>query len=123
MLQDITITRKLQGPAYGSHLTMRELQVLARYAGSHFFDTDTMRFFRSKVYAGVYTGPDGWYFVTSERFSDGTPRRYPVRKLHHRTDDTGRLIDVDIDTVGEFQAYATGRAARRAASHYAQGAH
>lgn len=87
--------------------TVSEIREANQAAGLHFFDPSSMRFFDSRVLAGVIGGR---YFVTSERFthSDGTadPRRYTVRSV----DSAGR-----IDTVGEFQEWSTPGAARAAA--------
>jgi hypothetical protein len=76
----------------------------------HWFDADTMRFFKSRV-------PDYWsplihgrYFISSERnetpFHPSEPRRYTIREVRSNG---------DIDTIGEFGGYATKRAAERAA--------
>ena len=77
-------------------------------AGHHFFDASSLRFFRSEILPTVYGGR---YFVTSEQFvgSDGSAetRRYTVRSVSE--DGTA------IDTVGEFQQYATVGQARAAA--------
>lgn len=57
----------------------------------HFFDTDTMRFFKSRI--GAVRIKNGiWYFITSERPPHGK-RAYSVRKME---------LDGDIETVGEF---------------------
>ncbi len=83
----------------------------------HFFDKSACRFFASRLSRDAYLSDDGKqaYFVTSEQFtgSDGhaQPRRYTVRKLNH---DTG-----SIDTVGEFQQYASNNGATREAKRLA----
>lgn len=57
----------------------------------HFFDTDTMRFFKFRI--GEVRVKNGiWYFVTSEKPPHG-PRMYSVRRME---------LDGDINTVGEF---------------------
>ena len=90
----------------------------------HWFDRDTLRFFDGKVLGGLISGR---YFVSSEQrhapFCDkrhgGRPlepieaagpigsgcdsRRYTIREAND---------DGSIDTVGEFQAYATAKAAQ-----------
>ena len=91
--------------------------VRARHRG-HWFDPGSMRFFRSRVAQTAYGTDDGSraYFVSSEQFEDSTryraPRRYTVRVIDLHTGD--------IDTVGEFQEYASrsgaDAAARRLAS-------
>ena len=74
--------------------------------GHHFFDADTLRFFRSRVGSALYGGR---YFVTSEQRQGmgGQLRLYTVR----RAEDDGRIT-----TVGEFQAYATRAEALKAIS-------
>lgn len=72
-------------------------------AGGHWFDPDTVRFFRSRPASFAYRGPGGLYFVTSERGPDNV-RRYSVR----RAIEGGKVIR----TVGEF-----GRTTSRHAAH------
>ena len=86
--------------------TIEEIKQANRYAGQHWFDADTMRFFRSRVSDKVYPVKDGAYFVSSERFTDNSPRLHSVRRAY----DDGR-----VETVGEFQGYATGQQAHDAA--------
>ena len=57
----------------------------------HFFDSDTMRFFKSRIGA-VRIKDDVWFFVTSEKPPHGK-RMYSVRKME---------LDGNIETVGEF---------------------
>lgn len=117
----------IEAPAYGEHLSMSEIERLAGQMGSHYFEPDTMRFFRSRVDWHVWPGADGWYFVTSEQHKgfDGTmrPRLYSVRRFHYETpanDQMGEFSGVDFDTVGEFQAYPTLTRARTAARKAAE---
>ena len=58
----------------------------------HFFDTDTMRFFRSRVGYARKCKSGVWYFVTSEK-PPHDKRWYSVRKME---------LDGDINTIGEF---------------------
>lgn len=75
--------------------------------GRHWFDPDTMRFFSCRLPEFGYTAEDGSaYFVSSERGPSGV-RRYTVRRL------TG--TGGEIETVGQFQQYATRSAATAAA--------
>jgi len=58
----------------------------------HWFDPDTMRFFKSRI-GETRRMPDGtWYFVSSEKPPHG-PRMFSVRKME---------LDGDINTIGEF---------------------
>ena len=78
------------------YTSINEIRYEAQRAGSHFFDADSMRFFGSRILPTVYGGR---YFVTSEqdRYGNGA-KAYTVRVCR----ENGH-----IDTVGEFQAYAT----------------
>lgn len=84
--------------------------------GWHFFDPDTMRFFRSRVGNEVFQGPGGVYFVTSEQFVDPWSRikdrrKYSVSKLNTR--------NCSVDRVGEFQEFKTLAAAKAVAKKMA----
>ena len=82
--------------------SMNQIEEANRYAGQHFFDPDTMRFFKSRISAHVYYGR---IFVTSEKGPDEI-RRYTVRRQRRNG---------SMDTLGEFQGYATSRQAHKAA--------
>ena len=73
---------------------------LAERKGSHFFEKDTMRFFKSRVIYDVFPSKNGVYFVTSEKkgFSDNT-RVFNVRFIDINTGS--------IDTINGFGAYET----------------
>ncbi len=58
----------------------------------HFFDDDTMRFFRSRISASRQMKSGIIYFVTSEKPHHG-PRMFSLRKME---------LDGDINTVGDF---------------------
>lgn len=83
----------------------------AEAAGSHYFETGTMRFFKSKVYDETYIAKDGTtFFVTSEQAQGGV-RSYSVRVM---------TKDDHITTAGDFQAYDTLAQARSAAKALAK---
>jgi hypothetical protein len=110
-------------PEYGTRLDIDELKSLVTRSGSHFFDRDTMRFFRSRVDDYVYPGPDGWYFVTSEKhvshFANiNEPRLYTVRRLSVVKRENGS-DDLGLFELEGFQPYRTLDAARRRAKYYA----
>jgi len=68
---------------------------LSKQNGSHWFDSDTMRFFRSRVSNwDVITG----YFITSEKPQHGA-RKYSIRRGDFAT---GKVV-----TVSEFCAYGS----------------
>jgi hypothetical protein len=83
--------------------TMADVKRANRAKGHHWFSTDTMRWFRCKIESELIAGR---LFVTSERFDDGSPRLFTVRKVYP---------DADIGTVGEFQEHRTKNAALAAA--------
>jgi hypothetical protein len=105
--------------------TSRDLiDTYKRRTSGHFFDADTMRFFKSRVSSTVYTLDNGYVFVTSERdeahywsYSAGqyinhdSGRKYTVR-YWNGTDDSS------IDTIGELMQYETSRQAHKAAQEY-----
>lgn len=90
--------------------TIEEIKQANKDADGHWFDADTMRFFRSRVSRKVYPVEAGTYFVTSERFDDNSPRLYTVRFI---------WTDGDVETQGEFQQYKTSKAAHKAAARMA----
>ena len=84
---------------------------LSRYNGNrnyYFFSPDTMRFFSSRIQT---TPPyKGRVFVTSERMNWNSPRYYTVRVIQ----PSG-----NIETIGDFQGFATRQSAHRFAEKYA----
>lgn len=84
--------------------TINGIQAAVMGSGSHWFDRDTLRWFRCRVGEKVYQGPGGVYFVTSEKGPfEHSKRAYTVRQFHPQ--------DNGIDTVGEFNELT------RAAAH------
>ena len=86
--------------------TTGEMEEDNQRIGHSWFDAGNRRAFRSRTLDTVY---GGHYFVSSEQ-SLCKPRKYTVRSC----------FDGRIDTVGEFQAYATAEQAKRAARKVAQ---
>ena len=85
-----------QDKQLGNFGTIEEIKQQNSRKGQHFFSDSTMRFFGSRVGYRVY---GGCYFVTSEKDNYGDQaRRYTVRVAYS---------DGDIDTMGDFQAFAT----------------
>lgn len=72
----------------------------------HWFDVDALRFFSSRLpQTGVQCADGSFLFVTSEQCrATNQPRAYSLRCL----DGTG------METLGEFQGYATRQVAMRA---------
>lgn len=92
--------------------TINSIQAAMRQRGSHWWDPDTMRFFRCKVMPTVYQGDGGVYFVSSEAYREES-RAYSVRKFDP--------VEADIDTVGEMGQYKTKVVALNRAKKLAQG--
>ena len=82
-----------------------------RLHDGYWFEDATMRAFRTRIGAERRTRA-GLMFVTSEMGPDKV-RRYSVRLAFWRRRDDGRWA-VGIETIGDFQAYATRRDAVRA---------
>jgi hypothetical protein len=97
-------------PPFGAMFSIGAIMRANAETGSHFFDRDTMRFFGSRVLDGVIGGR---FFITGERsgFDHGSPRMYTVREF---------MPDGSIETVGDFNGYASPAAARRAARELAK---
>lgn len=94
-----------------NRVSMFDVRKCAEACGSHWFDADSMRFFKSRVGDTAYhDGKGGALFVSSEKGPSGT-RRYSVRYYNPRI--------CGIDTVGEFQAYGTATAATTVAKRLA----
>jgi hypothetical protein len=82
---------------------------ITKASETHFFDADSMRFFKSRVYESQVVG-HRVYFLTSEKCDYTDPRLYSVRYWDAETDM--------IDTVGEFQEHKTLATARRALARH-----
>lgn len=82
-----------------------DLKRCNRYAGQHFFDADTMRFFKSRVSDSLYSGPSGVFFVTSEKGPNNV-RGYTVRQFDCQ--------NASVDTVGPFNELSRSTAHRLA---------
>lgn len=96
------------------YLAMYDVERANDRAGLYWFEAGTMRFFRSRVGAYAYATKDGRYayFVSSEQFSWDSPRLYTVRVQDRATGQ--------IDTVGEFQQYASRSGADKRAQKLVQ---
>ncbi len=90
------------------HWTMCHVKSFCWNRGSHFFSPDSMRFFNSRI----QTNPPykGRVFVTSERMNWNSPRLYTVRVVK---------TSGNIETVGDFQGFASRQSAHRYAEKYA----
>ena len=81
-----------------NHKWIEDVKTHNRVQGYYFFNTDTMRGFKSRVHENVY---GGCVFVTSEKNSSWRfdyPRAYTVRMITENG---------SIETIGEFQGFDT----------------
>lgn len=100
---------RLRNPAY----TIGQIKSANAAAGQHFFDRSSMKFFHSKVYPSVYSGPGGVYFVTSEYPDTPSQTKYAVRQFHP---DSGK-----VNSVGGVMAHSFKSDAADAAKRMAKG--
>ena len=88
--------------------TIDDVKRINKEKDRHFFDRDTMRFFRSRIERdALQFGQliDDKYFVTSEQFDSDSSRLYSVRRFNPK--------EGSIDTVGDFQEFSTKGQARK----------
>lgn len=85
--------------------SMEDLEWKVTRSGSHFFDYDTMRWWKSKVSTELY---DWRYFITSEKPPTG-PREYSVRWVY-KYNDSPRLqvgrFDTRFSTLSQAKGFA-----------------
>ena len=95
----------------GPFRTISDVKAANRSLGHHWFDRDTVRFFRSKIHGKMIAGR---FFVSSSQFvgSDGDqfPRAFKVQVAS----DTGAVDTVSFDGSDEFPSAAAARSAIRA---------
>lgn len=100
--------------------TVADIEAVADHAGSYFFKSDTMRFFKSRILSGIIA-LDGhksvpgarFLFVTSERYGDN-PRHYSVRMATLGTQRDNRpRVDIDSNFDEHFATAAQARGAMR----------
>ena len=66
---------------------MADVIRMSQRAGNHFFDDETMRYFKSRICGELVAGQ---YFITSERYMD-EPRAYTIR----RVTEHGDILTID----------------------------
>ena len=127
-----TITRNERTDNFQIHGVNDIIQV-NRFKGSHFFDADAMRFFKSRVsdFIAIDESRGMALFITSEKH-DGLglsgrpvnePRRYTLRYMLMTGKQAGSIYEIapDIHT-DPFQAFKTAAQAKRAAAKVISGA-
>lgn len=95
-------------------IDMQDIKDHYRHGTGHWFDPETLRFFRGRLPQTAFTTADGLlsYFVSSEQFDRKSKRLYTVREYDWRTRE--------INTIGDFQQYNNPTTAVRAAKRLAQ---
>lgn len=96
---------------YDEFSSMAGVRAAFNSAGSEWFSRDTMKWFNCKIESSLIGGR---YFITSEQHDD-YPRLYSIRKVVRNMEYTPSL---SIETIGEFQQYATLQDAREALKEY-----
>lgn len=92
--------------------TLDTIRACVTSTGSHWFDAETMAFWRTELFArDVFQTATGAVFVTGDRMHDDETR-YSVRSFDAAT--------YDIDTVSGFGEYETRDSARHAAQWHAR---
>ena len=76
-------------------ITLEIVKEINKAKNQHFFDKDTMRFFKSKIHSRQLI--DDKYFITSEQFDSMHKRLYTIREFDHESGN--------IKTVGDFQQF------------------
>lgn len=89
--------------------TIRDLgEHYKRKTKGYWFDSETLKFFRSRLSESLFYGRSVIYFVSSEQGPTASDRRrYSVRKYDPETGS--------IETVGDFQQYGSLSSAKVAA--------
>ena len=83
-------------------ISMSELKSMykATHPMRHWFDTDTMRVFGTKLSVSVQVTPKNYVFVSGEdQFDSSLPKRYTIRVFSRP--------DLFISSYGEFLQYST----------------
>jgi len=85
-------------------ITIEIVKEINKAKDQHFFDKDTMRFFRSKIHSRVLI--DDKYFITSEKkcFDDET-RVFSIREFDRKTGRIKTIQDSKFDSVKEAKDF------------------
>ena len=75
--------------------TMEDVIAANQAAGGHWFDPQTLAYFRGRIETDLI---DGRWFVSSEQHGEDAPRMYTVRAV---------ASDGTVSTVGEYHAYGS----------------
>lgn len=107
------VSRETEQAPYGAMFSTDAIARANREAGYHFFDADTLRFFRSRILPTVIGGR---LFITSEQrgFDPSSGRGYTVREF---------MPDASIEEISGFNEFDSSAAARRAAQRAAKEMH
>jgi hypothetical protein len=121
------MTRKREDETMNAKLEkihdMYDLQLAVKQSGSHFFDKDTMRFFRSRLAPDLEQCDRGILFITSEQYVSYEPYRVDPRRYTLHLLEVKENGELYIGEVGEFQEHVSLRQARKAMKGYMQFVH
>jgi len=108
-----TVKPKQPPQPHDQFWTVGDIERAADRAGSHFFDRDSKRFFRSRILEGIHKGAGRliWFVTSEKRGFDDARRGFTVRVFDTQTGS--------VDTPGDFNAYSTAAQAHGAARRIA----
>jgi hypothetical protein len=81
------------------YVNINEVIELNERAGRHFFDADTIRFFRSRIDSGAFRLPDGRLIFTESiaggfrKTEAGRRRVYRINAMDSATGDVSRIAE------------------------------
>lgn len=82
--------------------TISEMKAAQKENDLHWFSKPSMRFFNTKI---VTPAKDN-HFITSEYMEDVSKKKYTIRRFN--------AVKFGVDTIGDFQQYATLKEAKQA---------
>lgn len=111
-------------------LSIADIRRISTANGSHYFDRDTLRSFRSRPSSKIYSGPGGVYFVDSTQWLETEPRDYTVQRFVPETGEVTSFVhpegkpyrDVpykELQHLSDFR-FADSKDAHRLAAHLAE---
>lgn len=89
------------------NLTITEMKARNEEAGNNWFSKGAMRFFNTIIEAKPNVKD---IFITSDRMETSMPKRYTLRRFDRETNT--------VETISEFQEFASLDAARNARNKY-----
>lgn len=108
------ITKKMKNDAIRANFNLIGLYSLSdivRKHHGHFFDADTMRFFKTRLVQDLYATPNGAYFITNDLNRFNNQRYYCVRYYTASQDQISVTFET-FETLSKAKTYCLDRAYR-----------